>query len=103
MIARRLIQEHLELRKSSGPVRDHQGRFIDREARIAVLESEMAEIDRQLCINATMAAKCAALVYKYYRLGFDSVQYAAELDMSPPGVRQVLTRMGKVARELGLE
>jgi hypothetical protein len=48
-------------------------------------------------------ALLAAIAYRSWRLGQDSVTVGASLDMAPPAVRQHLMRLCQYARALGLE
>jgi hypothetical protein len=75
----------------------------DDERRKRVLEIEIAGLDTFLHYTSVAdsgVATIAAIVVLYYRLGMDSVGVAAELNLRPPHIRQVLLRLFQTAAKL---
>lgn len=65
------------------------------------LEIEIEGIDTYLRYTANGGADTvAAIVYLYYRAGYDSVGVGAELGLKPPHVRQTLWRLHDTAKKL---
>jgi hypothetical protein len=58
------------------------------------LEIQIQNIDTDLVLtDKGHAEMIAAIVYLYYRLGWDSVTVAEQLSLKPPHIRQVLARL----------
>ena len=63
-----------------------------------VHDMEIQNIDSQILMaRRGNAAIATAIVYLYYRLGWDSPEVAQELGIKPPLVRQVLARLDNAA------
>jgi hypothetical protein len=62
--------------------------------RLYDLDIQIQNLDTDLCLTARGHAEViASIVYLYYRLGWDSVAVAEQLQLKPPHVRQVLARL----------
>lgn len=62
--------------------------------RLYDLDIQIQNLDTDLCLTQRGHAEViAAIVYLYYRLGWDSVAVAEHLALKPPHVRQVLARL----------
>ena len=78
-----------------------EARYQDEQKRKRELEIEIEGIDTYLRISENGGADIiAAIVYLYYRTGYDSVGVAAELGLKPPHIRQTLWRMHQTAKRL---
>jgi hypothetical protein len=53
--------------------------------------------------HLTNAEMIIAIIYQTYRLGYNSVTVASNLNISPPLVRQMLARLNAIARQLFAE
>src|SRR5579883_1598202 len=70
-------------------------------ARLRSLQVEIENLDTQLIVNDSLAAKLAGVIHLYFRMGFNSVATADELGLKPPHVRQMCYKMAKIAESLG--
>jgi hypothetical protein len=61
-------------------------------AALRQLETEIRNFDAQALILRRLPEVIASILYRYYRLGYDSTTIAKTLPLSPCGVRQVLAR-----------
>ena len=76
-----------------------EARYQDEQKRKRELEIEIEGIDTYLRISENGGADIiAAIVYLYYRTGYDSVGVAAELGLKPPHIRQTLWRLHQTAK-----
>jgi hypothetical protein len=81
-----------------------EARYQDEKKRLKQLESEIEGIDTYLRISENGGADIvAAVVYLYYRTGYDSVGVAEELGIKPPHVRQTIYRLHQTAKRLEAE
>jgi hypothetical protein len=85
-----LCARYIELQRSGGDARE-----------LAKLECAIKGLDTVLIISRSPAPIAAAIIYKYFRLGYKSTQIASDLGLHSPGVRQMLLRIHKAARALG--
>lgn len=71
---------------------------------VRMLEIQILNLDTDLVLTARDggAAAVAAVVYLYYRNGWDSVAVAEELGFKPPHIRQLLWRMNLTWVDSGL-
>jgi hypothetical protein len=69
-------------------------------ARKKELQVAIEGYDTTIRIATKGAATLAAVVYLYHRLRWDSARVAAELQLKPPHIRQILYRMNQVAEKL---
>jgi len=67
---------------------------------VAKMEEQIESVDTVLRTNAAWAEKVVAIVYRYYRLGEDSVAVAQAVGLKPPHVRQTLWRLQQTWEEL---
>jgi hypothetical protein len=87
----RFIHEYRELTKVSKCKWQPTGRMLE-------LELEIQNTDRQLrIIRRGVAATLAAIVYMYFRLGFDSVTIAEQLDLTSTHIHQTIYKLSKLA------
>lgn len=104
---RSLVAEYVSLKKARCKV-GHKvvkdGRCKWRHAvweptdRLRELEIDIQGIDTQLCIiRRGVAATVVAIVYRYYRLGYDSVTIAEQLGIVSATVHQVIWKMARLA------
>jgi hypothetical protein len=81
-----------------------EARYQDEKKRIKQLESEIEGIDTYLRISENGGADIvAAVIYLYYRTGYDSVGVGEELGIKPPHVRQTIYRLHQTAKRLEAE
>jgi len=67
--------------------------------RLRVLDTEIQNRDSQLCIiERGVGAVVAAIVYMYFRLGYDSVEVAEQLRLKSPLVHQVIWKLARLRR-----
>ncbi|MGA8538970.1 MAG: hypothetical protein WB566_05690 [Terriglobales bacterium] len=71
-------------------------------ARRKVLERAIPNIDAQICMTKNPEV-FSAVLYDYYLLGLDSVGCAQRNGLTPVGVRQLISRMNRTARDRGFE
>jgi len=71
------------------------------EEKRSKLEIQIGNLDSQILMarrgNASVAA---AVVYNYFRMGWDSVTVAQELGIKPPHIRQLLARLHNAADDI---
>ena len=72
---------------------------IDR-ARIRSLEQQIENIDTTLVSNRNVALLVAGVVYRYFRLGEDSVAVAQAMGCKPPHCRQIIWRLRRTWERL---
>ena len=81
-----------------------EARYQDEKKRLKQLESEISGIDTYLRISENGGADIvAAVIYLYYRTGYDSVGVGEELGIKPPHVRQTIYRLHQTAKRLESE
>ncbi len=81
-----------------------EARYQDEKKRLKQLESEIEGIDTYLRISENGGADIvAAVIYLYYRTGYDSVGVGEELGIKPPHVRQTIYRLHQTAKRLESE
>jgi hypothetical protein len=85
-----LCARYVELQHNGGNPRE-----------LAKLEQAIKALDTFLITSRSPARITAAVIYKYYRLGYKSTQIASDLGLQSPGVRQMLFRIQCTARALG--
>jgi len=86
---------------SKGFLLEEEAEFDAEKKRKRELEIEIEGLDTYLRITENGSADIvAAIVYLYYRAGFDSVGVGAELALKPPHVRQTLWRLHDTAKKL---
>jgi hypothetical protein len=79
------------------------GRFTEASKAGDTAQAESLAIQAQcldseiLMMQRGMMAQITTLLYRYYRVGWNSTQIAEELKIYPPAVRQILFRMIRVA------
>ena len=67
-----------------------------------ILEIEIQNIDRRLCI-ASSPDIFERLLYLHFNMGLDSEAVSLDTGLSPFGVRTIISRMNRTARALGFE
>jgi hypothetical protein len=89
-IGTKLSREYVALRKANAD-----------PSHLRRLAIQIENIDRQLAVP-DWAGTITRVVMLYYRVGMDSVAISLELEhrLSPPGIRQLLSRLNRIAREL---
>jgi hypothetical protein len=81
-----------------------EARYQDEKKRLKQLESEIEGVDTYLRISENGGADIvAAVIYLYYRTGYDSVGVGEELGIKPPHVRQTIYRLHQTAKRLEAE
>lgn len=72
-------REYVEIKKSNGD-----------SARLRALQLEIQGLDAEMLMARRGPAVVVAIIYFYFRCGFDSVATAAEVGLKPQGVRQIV-------------
>jgi len=88
-----LCKEFVELKSSATPDAD----------RMKQLSRLIRNADSQLRFCERPAAVVASVVFRYFRLGENSVAVAQALDLQPPAVRQIVRRLWRTAVSIGFE
>jgi len=71
--------------------------------RLSALEKHIRNLDGDLYFSERAPELLAAVLYQYYRLGFNSPTVAEQLNLTPCQVRQILFRANRVARATTLK
>lgn len=69
-------------------------------ARKRALQIEIEGLDSAIRVANRGPSVLAAVAYLYFRVGLCSADVAAELELKPPHIRQILHRMNEIAEEL---
>ena len=69
-------------------------------AQLKQFGKQIKNVDTQLRYLGREHAMAASVVYRYYRLGENSVDIEAALGIHPPHIRLILLRLHKIARKL---
>lgn len=72
----------------------------DAAGHLAALRVQIENVDTMIRTSADWAATALGIVYRYYRLGEDSVSVAIALNIKPPHVRQTLWRLNNTWDEM---
>jgi len=68
--------------------------------RLRKLENAIRSLDGEICMARRGLAPVVAIIYFYFRLGYNSPQVAAELGIQPMNVRQIAYRLQKLWQKM---